>query len=685
MKKSFYLLSALLLIIIFSQSIQAQGKRDILFDPSFFPDMKRKDLKEMTERIQEGDNYFKLGFPAAYSEAIDIYIPAYNFNPDNATLNYKMGVSYLYTGHHNEALNHLKKAYSLRSNVNPDILLVLGEAYHQNLSLDTALMYYLDYVKVAENKAYVLEQIAACERAKSLVKNPVNVFIDNLGPGTNTSWPEYSPVINADESIMFFTSSRPETKGGLRSPNDLLFFEDVYYSVRSGTGWKQARQAEDPINTELHDATVGLSIDGTKLFIYRGDNGGDLYVSELDGFRWSEPEPLKGNINTSAQESSASFSPDGRTIYFTSDRKGGFGGSDIYKAQETNRGKWTHIENLGPVINTGGDEMGVFMHPDGKTLYFSSTRHTTMGGFDIFFSVWDGTEWSQPTNIGFPINTPDDELFMVMSASGLHGYFASNRKGGMGDNDIYKVHFLGADKPVIDDAEDIPLAGTNLALRQPEIEAPLEVSVSELTLVKGRVLDAFTQDAIEATFELVDNATGDLVAEFKSNAGTGKYLITLPSGKDYGLFVSAIDYLFHSENFNIPITQGFQEITKDIYLFQPEVGQSIVLRNIFFDFDKASIRRESRVELNRLLKLLKDYPTMYIEISGHTDNVGTSEYNKKLSTERAKSVVQYLVDNGIPRNRMEYVGYGFDKPISDNDTPYGRQQNRRTEFKILEQ
>lgn len=672
-------------LLLCLNTMQAQEPKSVPFDRKAFPDVDRKLLKEFTDRIKDGDTYYEMGFPAAHREAIDLYFPAQEFNPNNASLNFKLGVAYLTTHFHEKSLWHLKRAFRLDENVSPEIFLWLGEAYHHNLILDTATEYYRRFEAIAKDPSYVQLQMAACQRAKGFVERPENVFIDNLETGVNTVWPEYSPVITADNTTMYFTSSRPDTKGGMRSREDLQFFEDIYFSIRSETGWSEALRVEDPINTEFHDGIVGLSNDGTQLFIYRGVNGGDIYFSELDGFEWSEPLPIPGNINTSGQESSASFSPDERTIYFTSDRKGGFGGSDIYKATRDARGRWTNIENLGPVINTEGDEYGVYMHPDGKTLYFSSNRHTTMGGFDVFYSTWDGLSWSQPVNMGYPINTPDDETFMVVTADGRFGYYASSRPAGLGDNDIYQIVFLGTFKPVIDDAEDIPLAGSDVSLRQTEIETPPEVIVRELTLLKGHVLDAFTQEAIGARIEVTDNALGEVIAEFSSNALTGRYLIALPSGKDYGIAVSAEGYLFYSENLNVPLATGFQELEKDIFLFRPTAGQSVVLRNIFFDFDKATLRPESRVELDRLYNMMQEYPTMYIEIGGHTDNIGTAAYNKYLSMQRAKAVAQYLIDRGIAEYRLEYVGYGFEKPIADNATAAGRQQNRRTEFKILEE
>jgi outer membrane protein OmpA-like peptidoglycan-associated protein len=347
------------------------------------------------------------------------------------------------------------------------------------------------------------------------------------------------------------------------------------------------------------------------------------------------------------------------------------------------KGRWGEAQNLGSIINTKYDEEGVFMHPDGKTLYFSSKGHNSMGGYDIFKTVYENGTWSKPENIGYPINTAGDDVFFSVSASGIHGYYSSAKPGGKGKQDVYIVTFLGPEKPLVNNTEENLLA----CIAKPtsdNVMQTVEVVTASLTLLKGKVLDQITLEPVEAQIVLTDNELNEELAVFTSNSATGRYMVSLPSGKNYGIAVKAPGYLFHSENFNVPEKAQYQEIEKDVYLKKVEVGSKIVLKNIFFDFGKATLRSDSESELDRLAKLLTDVPTLKIEISGHTDNVGSQSFNQKLSENRAKSVVEYLVNKkGIAADRLTYVGYGFQQPIATNDTEEGRQQNRRTEFKII--
>jgi len=348
---------------------------------------------------------------------------------------------------------------------------------------------------------------------------------------------------------------------------------------------------------------------------------------------------------------------------------------------------WTKKGNWGPPINlrdinTPYDEEAVFIHPDGKTLYFSSKGWNTMGGYDIFKTVYENGHWSKPENVGYPINTADDDVFFTIAASGIHAYMSSARPGGYGDQDLYMITFI-TEKPTISSSEDNLIAWKTEPVSETVAEKTVAVSLASLTLLKGRILDDATKQPVEATIILTDNEKGEELATFTSNSATGKYLVSLPSGKNYGIAVKAEGYLFYSENFNIPANAPYQEIEKDIYLKKIDIGASIVLRNIFFDFNKATLRPESKTELDGLIQLMKDNPTLKIEISGHTDNIGSAEYNKKLSEQRAKAVVDYLIAAGISSDRLTYVGYGFEKPIAPNTTEEGRQLNRRTEFKII--
>lgn len=676
----------LLITILFLSSITFS--QNVEFTKQNFPH-DRSGLNAALKNIQMGDRIFAQG-EGRYIDALEYYIKANNFNPNNAQLNYKIGICYMKTAEKEKAIEHLEKAYQLNPRVAPDILYMIAQAYHQVHDFDMAIQKYRDFKNsltpksLAEVGKEIDRKIKECETGKQLKMQPVRVFIDNIGPSINTEYPEYSPIINADESMIIFTSRRNTTTGGARDPRDGKFFEDIYISYRTGKKeWGFPINPGKPLNSDQHDATVGLSPDGQTLFIYRGDNGGDIFVSRLKGNQWTKPERLNKNINTKYHESSASLSPDGRKLYFVSDRPGGFGGRDIYVSELDAKGNWGPAKNLGPVINTPFDEEGIFVHPDGRTIYFSSQGHNTMGGYDIFYSVFENGRWSTPINIGYPINTAGDDVFFSISASGRHGYYSSSRAGGYGQQDIYVITFLGPEKQMVYNSDDNLLAFKTGTITQQVIEQAVEIQTASLTLLKGRILDDVTREPIEAKIILTDVAKNEELAVFTSNSATGRYLVSLPSGKNYGIAVTAPGYLFHSENFDIPERAAYQEIEKDIYLKKAAVGATVVLRNIFFDFGKATLRPESQNELDRLVKLMTEMPNLKIEISGHTDNVGSAQFNKSLSERRAKAVVDYLIEKGISPTRLTYKGYGFDMPIAPNDTEEGRQQNRRVEFKII--
>jgi outer membrane protein OmpA-like peptidoglycan-associated protein/tetratricopeptide (TPR) repeat protein len=667
--------------------IAGVSAQNIEFTKSNFPN-KKKELKAALKDIKEGDELFIQG-RGMYLEAIEYYFKAYEFNPNNAEINYKIGTCYLFTIDKTKAVGFFEKALELNPMVAPDAVYLLAQAYHITHEFDKAIDKYEAYKhslspkELREKQEEIDKKIEECNYGKELIANPSRAFIDNVGSVINTQYDEYSPIINADETMMIFTSRRNTTTGEGRDPRDKAFFEDVYISYKDNTNWQKPTNPGSPINTKTHDATVGLSADGQKLFIYRGDNGGDLYECELKGDSWTKPKRLDKTINTKYHESSATFSYDGKTIYFVSDKEGGFGGRDIYMSRLDEKGRWGEAQNLGSIINTKYDEEGVFMHPDGKTLYFSSKGHNSMGGYDIFKTVYENGTWSKPENIGYPINTAGDDVFFSVSASGIHGYYSSAKPGGKGKQDVYIVTFLGPEKPLVNNTEENLLA----CIAKPtsdNVMQTVEVVTASLTLLKGKVLDQITLEPVEAQIVLTDNELNEELAVFTSNSATGRYMVSLPSGKNYGIAVKAPGYLFHSENFNVPEKAQYQEIEKDVYLKKVEVGSKIVLKNIFFDFGKATLRSDSESELDRLAKLLTDVPTLKIEISGHTDNVGSQSFNQKLSENRAKSVVEYLVNKkGIAADRLTYVGYGFQQPIATNDTEEGRQQNRRTEFKII--
>lgn len=696
-------LTLLVLAGMFMAPIWSQT--DTPFDKKLFKD-KKDEFKEAMKSYEEGDeNFFApySGHPR-YGQAIEPYEAAYAFNPNSAELNYKLGVCHLYTLHKYKSLDLFKKAYKLNPNVHPEIHYYLGCAYHIQYKFDQAIDEYEKYRKSlgpinkdnAEKIDEATKKLEECETGKKMYANPVRVWIDNLGFAVNSEAPEYSPLIATDESLIFFTSRREDTQGGGISDEDDEFYEDVYYAEFKDGIWQDAQNMGELVNSDRHDATAGLSPDGKTLFIYSdGEGYGDIYMSKFVEGEWSKLKHLGKNINDkNAHETSACLSYDGKTLFFVSNREGGHGEHDIYKSQwDENKERWGEAENLGPTINTKYDEAGAFIHPDGKTLYFASKGHKTMGGFDIFSSkLQEDGSWTTPENVGYPVCTPDDDVHFVVSANGRTGYYASFQSDGLGEKDLYKVTFLGPEKEPLLNNEDNLIASIAAPITEKVVVPKVEVSRSDVAVLKGRVLDAKTLKPLASKIEIMDNETNTLVSEITTDAATGKYLVTLPSGKNYGMAVKAEGYLFHSENFLLPEASGYREYKKDVLMKKVSVGEKIVLRNIFYDLNKATLRPESKTELERLIQLMNDNPTLKIELSGHTDSRGDAAYNMKLSKDRAASVVKYLVEHGIPASRLESAGYGETQLIHTDAEIYKlptvkreelHQENRRTEFKIL--
>jgi outer membrane protein OmpA-like peptidoglycan-associated protein/tetratricopeptide (TPR) repeat protein len=693
--------------------------QNVEFTKDAFPD-KKEELKKANQNIEKGNEFYEMG-EIFRSQAIEPYLAANFFNPNNAELNFKLGHCFLYSNFKQKALPFLEKAKILNPKIHPDINFYLGQAYHLEKQWDQAISNFKEFRKTINNDTdpslirKADKEIRECQNGKDLSARPVRVKVENLGLQVNSEFHDYKPFITADESVLFFTSRRPNTTGNEKDPVYNDYYEDIYYSIKQSDGkWSKALNIGEPVNTIDHDAISGLSIDGSKLIIYIGNkNNGDLFESALLGENWGKPRDLGKNINTDYHESSASYSLDGKSIYFVSNRPGGYGDLDIYVSHLDEKGKWGKAQNLGNIVNTEFGEEAVFMHPDGKTLYFSSQGHNSLGGYDIFKTTYDekSMNWSKPENIGFPVNSTDDDVFYVVSASGIHGYYTSVNSSGMGGRDLYMITFIPEEKkekPLEVKKEDNLITETKsdelknekdsvmnivteveilkkdtIVIVKEVIREPEPEPLPRLTILKGIISDEITKKPLDASIEIIDNDQNKLMYTFNSNSFSGKYLTSLPAGKNYGIAVKKEGYLFHSENFNISDSAAFQEIIKDIALKKIQVGSTIVLKNIFYDFDKATVRQESTSELERLLKLLNETANLKIEISSHTDSKGANDYNFKLSYNRAKSVVDYLISKGISSDRLVSKGYGEEKPIATNDTEEGRQMNRRTEFKIL--
>lgn len=708
MKKYIYLFS----ILFCANLVNAQ---DVPFDKKLFKEQKDA-FKAAKEQLDIGYELYEI-VPETYldintddykerqmlyREALTPLFKANKFNPNNAELNYRIGRCYIMNAvYKEEAVPHLEKALKLNPNIKPDIQYHLGIAYHLTMEFDKAIAAFEKYktVLVSKNPEELVDvnkRIAECKYAKKLIAKPERVFIDNFNKPVNSKYPEYGAIISADESIMMFTSRRNTSTGADKMPEGSTdYTEDIYITKKVDGKWTTPENMGDPINTAGHDATTAVAPDAQSMIIYIDDKGdGNLYECKLVGNTWSKPKKMNKNINTKAHESSASYSNDGKTLYFVSNKDGGFGNHDMYVTKwDSETMDWGPATNLGPTLNTKYNEEAVLIHPDGKTLYFSSQGHQTMGGYDIFKSTLgnDG-KWSTPENIGYPINSVDDDVFFVINASGRRGYYSSFKADGHGEKDIYKITFLGPEKPLQLKSEDNLLASIAKPVSEKVIEKQVDALSKRITILKGVVRDAETLKPVSAELELIDIEENLTLATFESNASTGKYLVSLPSGKNYGLIVREEGYLFHSENFNIPETAAYQEVEKNIDLKKIKVGSAIVLKNIFYDYNKATLRDASKNELDRLTKLLKENATIKIELSAHTDSRGGNKYNEELSQRRAQSCVDYLIAKGISKDRMVAKGYGetmlikSDADIAklkfEDEKEAAHQENRRTEFKI---
>ncbi|WP_035557425.1 OmpA family protein [Hymenobacter sp. IS2118] len=677
----------LLLLLLLAPTFQAAAQ-SVAFTKDRFPDNK-EGLREAMRELKEGDTEYGAD-PARYAQALPHYLAAQQFNPNNAGLNVKIGDCYLHSTTRTAALPYLQKAAKLDVTADARTHYLLARALHLSAKWAEAIAEYQQAPPVGGNtrngSAEVLtasdlqRYIQQCRNGQQLMAKPVRVFIDNAGPELNSADSDYGPVVSADESTIVITSRRAGSTGGKKDPEGNGYFEDIYQATWTGKTWSRAANLGAPVNTDDHNATVGLAPDGQRMLVYSGGNGGDILEANLSGSAWGKPKQLGSRINTRSHETSASYSPDGRYLYFVSNREeGSLGGSDIYKVELDGRAP---AVNLGSIINTPYGEEGVFMQPDGKTMFFSSEGHNTMGGYDIFKSVFENGKWSKPENLGWPINTPDDDVFFVTSASGRHGYYSSDRPGGLGAKDIYRITFLGAEKQPLLSEEDQLLASRLAPIKQTVLAPAVEVATAQVTILKGTVTDDATKQPLEATIDLIDNTSGLTIATFRSNSTSGRYLVSLPSGTNYGIVVRQDGYLFHSENFDLPAGAAYAEVVKDIALKRLEMGVTIVLKNIFFDTGKASLRPESTAELERLQKLLTETPALKLEMAGHTDDVGEAAKNQDLSQRRAQAVVTYLTQHGIAAGRLTAAGYGETRPVAPNTNKANRQLNRRTEFKV---
>ena len=574
-----------------------------------------------------------------------------------------LGELYEQTKADTSAIDAYRRAVELAPDKYPAAFFYLASLEVSNGMYDHALEHYeayLSYQGTQEKNRKIAEKNVLNSRfAIEAMKNPVPFAPVNLGSNINTEANEYFPCLTADNQTLLFTRlvKDPTSFTGRQ--------EDFYTSNWSGNKWQPATNIGPPINTVYNEGAPTLSADGNILIFtacesvngYGPGRSGygrcDLFISERIGTNWSVPRNMERPVNTRYWESQPAVSSDGRSLYFVSNRDGHY---DIYVSVMDDDGNWTEPEKLGNNINTDGYEGSVFIHPDNQTLYFSSDGHVGMGGLDIFMSRRDTAgEWGPPVNLGYPINTHRDENSILVSADGMLAMFASDREEGFGGLDLYAFDLYEEARPQF------------------------------VTYLKGVVFDEKTGEKLHARFELTDLMDGEVAARSFSNVGSGEFLVSLPTDRDYALTVSKDGYLFFSENFSLSgVHMTTDPYLKDIPLKPIQAGETVVLRNIFFETDKYDLKESSLVELRKILDFMNHNSGIRMEIGGHTDNVGTDEYNIQLSQNRAKAVHDNLISAGIKPERIVYKGYGASYPIDTNESEEGRANNRRTEFKVIE-
>lgn len=595
---------------------------------------------------------------SSFKLAEDGFLNAVSLDPKFIEAYQMLATLYEETKENLKAIENYKKVIDLNPRFFENNYYYLGNLQLKEGLYNEAIENFKFFIKRGRGSASLLsyseDLINKAEFAIDLMKNPVEFIPKNLGPNINTSNAEYSPTLTADEQTIYFTVLRPRDS---RTIHHGGFEEDFYISKKVNGEWAVARPLGHPINTHGNEGASCISPDGKNFYFTacnRSDGFGscDIYYSEWIAGAWSHPINLGSVVNSSFWDSQPSIAPDGKTLYFTSARGGNM---DIYITVKNEKGEWSVPENIGAPVNTTKSEMSPFIHPDGETLYFTSDGHLGMGGFDIFMSKKqiDGT-WSQPLNIGYPINTHKDEGYFIVGASGTTAIFASDQLEGYGKHDLYSF------------------------------ELPKEFRPRPVTFIKGIISDKVNLRKLGAEFELYDVKTGDLVVRSFSDELDGSFLLSLPTSSIYALNVSKSGYLFYSENFELKDTSTISKPKILNILLQPiGEGEVVVLRNIFFDFDSDYLKDESLLELSKLKNLLNENPNLIIEIRGHTDSRGSAEYNRVLSEKRAFAVYKYLIDNGINQKRLTYKGYGATIPIDTNETEDGRANNRRTEFKVI--
>ena len=609
-----------------------------------------KRAQQLTEqgfiRLEEGETL----------QAIALFRESIRLDSNQARSFVGLGLGHAERKQHPQSVQALQRARQIDATAMHPYLPVLAEELAGNGAFETALLLTdsllrTPYAELISVKKYLEKKRArflfAVEYQAKILDTSYRFEPRNLGPLVNSTDPEYLPSLTIDGKQLAFTRNR----GGRN--------EDFFATELDSNGqWQSSKPLPGEVNTPTNEGAMHISQDGEWMVFTAcsradGYGGCDLYISYKTPNGWTPGKNLGGRINTDQWETQPCLSPDKRSLYFVSRRPGGYGGSDIYVSHLLQNGRWDDPVNLGPTINTTGDEQCPFLHADNQTLYFTSPIWPGYGNDDLFLSrkQADGS-WSVPENLGYPINTIDREGSLIIAADGVTAYYASNRSDSYGDMDLYQFGL------------------------------PPHARSTPTYWVKGTITDRTNDKPIAALLNLREAESGKEITQVQADAN-GNYLVTLPAGLNYLLTVRHPGYFFHSETFELKKNIDVKPRLIDVRLQPFSVDTAVVLRHVYFRTNRAELSDSSRAELINLADLLSENPGLIVEISGHTDNQGAATDNLSLSKRRAEAVVQFLTKLGIPSAQLQSKGYGATRPIADNNTPEGRAKNRRSEMKIL--
>lgn len=633
-----------------------------------------------------------------FTGAINLYHRMLMDDPKNPDLNFKLGFCYLNTpDEKDKAIEYIEKSLKFlkkkkkKSNEIIEAKFYLAKAYQSNYRFEEALEKYLELKDLTKNKklnSIVDNEIEKCRISKDLIANPVEITINNMGDSINSEFTDHSPVVSADEAVLIFTSRRENEYGG-EINSDGEFDENIYISYFINDRWTKPVSIGENINTSNHEASIGLSVDGQKLFIYKSEDEGSIYLSKLEGDVWSKPQKLGSTINTKARETHASLSADGNSLYFTSERKGGYGGLDIYVSHRKLGGEWSDAINLGPTVNTASDERAPYIHPDGITLFYSTKGYAGLGGFDIFTSrINEFNTWTKPKNLGYPINTASDDVFYVPSADGQRAYYASKKKDGFGRSDIYLIGLKEAEK------------------------AKITIMTGKVHICRGNLP--------EVSITVMDAKTDEVVGIYTPNSKTGKFLFVLNKGGRYNVIFEANGEIILSEELVVPKSAAYQQLYKviqipvdppcddeELALMQEQefagginidnidengivYDKSIKIENILFPYNSA-VDIPKNKSLDKLSIYLSSNKEAVIEVGAYADASGRAYYNYTLSVKRGNAVKTYLIRKKVKSDQVVVQGYGEENPITINRNSNGTWNkksmkfNRRIEFRLITQ